>query len=395
MSNKVFSVAFATCSRADYGIVRNYLKLLRTDSNISLSVLATGALLSDEYAHQVDLIYQDGFNVGAEIDIDMDSSSNAAVTHSMAIALDKFGNHFSTHKYDLLIILGDRFEMMSVALAAAIERIPILHIHGGEATFGNYDEFIRHSITKMATYHFTVTEEYRNRVIQLGENPKNVYNLGSLGAENCLSIDESVVNEDIKKLVGHKYFVIIFNPETLLEKDETNNQVNELLAAIDEKKDYEYVFLGSNADTYSDVIRSKIRQFVKNHSNAYYFENLPTSGYHYLLKNSCGLIGNSSSGIIEAPSLGVCTVNIGDRQAGRVKGNSIIDTVCKKNNIVAAINKVIKLQNNITINNPYYLKNAAQNYYKNTKKILLLLAKHRIAQKQFYDLSMPNTGGNK
>jgi UDP-N-acetylglucosamine 2-epimerase (non-hydrolysing) len=364
--------------------------MLQADKDISVSILATGALLSDEYGHQVDLIYKDGFNVEAEINIDLDSSSNVAVTHSMAIALDEFGKHFNAHKYDLLIILGDRFEMMSVALAAAIERIPILHIHGGEATFGNYDEFIRHSITKMASYHFTATEEYKNRVIQLGENPKHVFNLGSLGAENCLYIDENAINNEVKTFVGRNYFVIIYNPETLLDKDATNNQIQELLSAIDKKRDYEFVFLGSNADTYSNIIRSKIHKYVSSHSNTYYFENLPTDDYHYLLKNSCGLIGNSSSGIIEAPSLGVCTVNIGDRQAGRVRGNSVIDTDCRKDDILIAINKAINMKDNIVIDNPYYLKNAAKNYYKTTKKILSTHYNSTPTQKVFYDLPIIN-----
>lgn len=381
-----YSVAFATGSRADYGIVRKYLSFMNEDENIQLSILATGALLSDEYAHQVDLIYRDGFEIGAEFDISLDSVNNAGILHSMSIAVDKFGSFFETHKYDLLIILGDRYEMLSVAIAAAIQRIPILHIHGGEATYGNYDEFIRHAITKMSWFHFTATEEYRKRVIQLGERPENVYYLGALGAENCLNIDEAEVSEEVKQFEGDRYFVVLFHPETLTNASVAEQTV-ELLAALAADEESQYVFLGSNADTYSNEIRALVQRFVEAHKNCFYFENLPTCGYHYLLKNSLGLIGNSSSGIIEAPSLGVYTVNIGDRQAGRVRGNSIIDVQCERRAIQTAIEKVKQGNHCDKIRNPYYRANAATVYYSTTKDILDKLKETVRFPKKFYDLS--------
>ena len=355
-----------------------------SDTSISLSILVTGALLSNKYAHQVELIYEDGFQIDAEFDIEMDSSSNAAVSHSMALALEKFSRHFAVKKYDLLIILGDRFEMLSVATAAAMERIPILHIHGGEATFGNYDEFIRHCITKMATYHITATEEYRRRVIQLGEDPSRVFNFGSLGAENCLTIDESEIQKEIKELPDHKYFVVLFHPETLTNVN-VLDQINELLFAIERFPDYRFVFLGSNADTHSEIIRKRIAEFTKQHSSAVYFENLPTMSYHFLVKNSIGLIGNSSSGLIEAPSLGVYTINIGDRQAGRVRGNSVLDIECNRNAIECAIKRLVDDHQNIEIINPYYRSNALKNYYSITIKLLNGIKEDTRYPKRFYD----------
>lgn len=152
-------IAFATGSRADYGIMRRYLRKLDDDESVSLEILVTGALLDNDYGHQVDLIYRDGFKVGAEIEVHLDTSDNIGIIHTMSETLDDFGHFFGKNKYDLLIILGDRYEMLSVATAAAMQRIPILHIHGGEATYGNYDEFIRHCITKMSLYHFTATQE--------------------------------------------------------------------------------------------------------------------------------------------------------------------------------------------------------------------------------------------
>ena len=255
-------VAFVTGSRADYGIMRNYLKLMHEDETFDLKILATGALLDNTYGHQVDLIYQDGFDVAVEIPIDLDSSSNCTILHSMSIALDCFADYFSKVSYDLLIILGDRFEMLPVAIAASMQKIPILHVHGGEATFANYDEFIRHAITKMSLFHFTSTEEYRRRVIQLGEDPERVFNLGALGAENCLYIDEKNVPQEIIDLPEKQYFVVLFHPETLTTSSEAE-QVTELLSAICRKSTYKYVFIGSNADTNSNIIRDKLKSMLR------------------------------------------------------------------------------------------------------------------------------------
>lgn len=382
---KKFNVAFATGSRADYGIVRRYLKLLDKDERVSLSILVTGALLDEKYGHQVDLIYGDGFHIGAEVKVSLDSSSNAAILHTMAEVLDKFGRFFSEYPPDLLIILGDRYEMLSIAIAAAMQRIPILHIHGGEATYGNYDEFIRHAITKMSYFHFTATEKYRQRVIQLGEDPERVFNLGSLGAENCLYIDTKNVPEEIKKMDTRKYFVILFHPETLTGIS-PGKQVHELLCALEGFPDYKSVFLGSNADTHSDDIRDEIRKFVDKNANTVYYENLHPDAYHFLVKNSAGLIGNSSSGIIEAPSLGVYTINIGDRQKGRVRGNSVIDTACRSDEIRKSIRDILKLPSKVDeIDNPYYQAMAYKRYYKETLDILAV-AKDNCGVKSFFDI---------
>lgn len=378
-------IGFVTGSRADYGIVRGYLDLLNRDLNIDLRIIVTGALLDEKFGYQVKLIYEDGFTIDEEIKTKIDSSSNKAVIDNMAETLARFGEYFSTEMYDLLIILGDRYEMLSVAIAASMQRIPILHIHGGEATFGNYDEFIRHAITKMSLYHFTATEEYRKRVIQLGENPDKVYCLGALGAENCLYIDENNVPDEVKILPQRKYFTVLFHPETLTNVD-ILQQVKELLNAIENFQDYMFIFLGTNADTNSDIIRNAVEKFVNSHNNTKYYENLHTDAYHHLLKNGICLIGNSSSGIIEAPSLGVYTVNIGNRQAGRVRGNSIIDTECKQKDITNAIQKVIDNFDKVKPVNPYYRENSAKLYYETTKNLLTRIKKDMEEPKIFYDL---------
>lgn len=383
--NNMRHIAFVTGSRADYGIVRKYLELLNQDEDIDLKLIVTGALLSETYGRQVELIYKDGFTIDAEIEVDLDSTSNQKVLHTMAQTMERFADYFVNHSYDLLIILGDRYEMLSVATAAAIERIPILHIHGGEATYGNYDEFIRHAITKMSLYHFTATEEYRRRVIQLGENPDRVFYLGALGAENCMFIEEENVPEYVRKLPEKKYFVILFHPETLTNYN-TADQIKAVLSAISEFKNYKFVFLGVNADTHSDVIRNIVKQFVNSNDNAIYFENLHTDAYHYLLKKSICLIGNSSSGIIEAPSLGIHTINIGDRQKGRVRGNSVIDVKCIKEEISDAMKYVVDQCSTAKIDNPYYKENSAILYYEETIKIIEHINEMLNEPKRFYDI---------
>lgn len=383
---KIYKVAYATGSRADYGIVRHYLEYLNNDERIAFEVLVTGSLLSQEYGHQVDLIKEDGFQIGDEIEISLDTRSNVGIIKAMSEALNQFGELFQRKKYDLLILLGDRYEIFSVSIAAAMQRIPILHIHGGEATYGNYDEFIRHSITKMARFHFASTEEYKNRIIQMGEDPETVYNLGALGAENCKKIDMCNVPKEITSLPVNNYLVVLFHPETLTDVD-AREQVKEVLKAADFFGDKKVVFIGSNADTHSEQIRMEVSTYVREHSNTTYFENLHTDAYHYLIKNAICLIGNSSSGIIEAPSLGTWTVNIGDRQKGRVRGESVIDVPCVASELKFAVRQISKSGKPLMLKNPYYKEQTAITYYQKTCEILENISMKKMnGTKEFFDL---------
>lgn len=382
---KKFKVAFATGSRADYGIVRNYIAKLNADSEVDFSVLTTGALLAAEFGNAVDIIEQDGFRIDYKDTIPQKMDSLHDTCHIMAQTLDDFSKYFSEHKFDLLIILGDRYEIYSVSIAAAMHRIPILHLHGGELTVANYDEFIRHSITKMATWHITSTEEYRKRVIQLGENPKNVYYLGALGAENCLHIDMHNVPDELQTIRGS--FVVLFHPETLNDVSPLE-QVKEVLKAIEPFTDtHEFIFIGSNADTHADLITKRVKGFCGSHSTCHFYSNLHPDAYHYIVKQSIALIGNSSSGIIEVPSLGSYTINIGDRQTGRVKSSSIFDVCCKADAISSAIKEAILHKNEVVIDTPYYKENSAELYYHTTMNIL---HGDKPKYKEFFDLKILN-----
>ncbi len=383
MVKQRYKIVYASGSRADYGIVRNYLSYLNSDKDFDFSVLVTGSHLDERFGKTVSVIENDGFKIDIRANLNIDTRSTAATLESMSIAIREFGNYFEKNKYDLLIILGDRYEMMAVAIAAAMQKIPILHLHGGEVTYGNYDEFIRHCITKMSRYHFASTEVYRNRIIQLGEHPDTVFNMGALGAENCTLINENVVRDDVKSLPKKGYYVVAFHPETLTDID-VGEQVDIVISALESLlTSSRIVLIGTNADTKSDVIRDKWLSF-KEREGVFYFENLNSDSYLYLVKNSICLVGNSSSGIIEAPSLGTYSINIGDRQKGRVHGDGVIDTPCDKVAICEAIAKAQEYHaKKIQFENPYYMANTAERCYKKTKELINTGA---LTPKEFFDI---------
>lgn len=378
-----YKIAFATGSRADYGIVRNYISKLNNDPEIEFSILATGALSSEKYGAAINIIKDDGFKIDYIHSVEQKVESITDTVSIMANVLDEFNRYFSEHAYDMIIILGDRYEIYSVAIAAAMHRIPILHIHGGEITLANYDEFIRHSITKMAQFHFTSTEEYRKRVIQLGEHPDTVFNLGALGAENCLHIDIDNVPDELVDI--NNVFTVLFHPETL-NAEAPGNQIDEVLTAIAPyTHDYKFVFIGSNADTHSDQIVRQVLTFCEKHDRCSFYQNLHPDAYHHLVKKSFALIGNSSSGIIEVPSLGSYTINIGDRQTGRAKDKSILDVRCDSNEISRAIQYTIEHKDMPIKAEVYSTKDTANLYYNTTKAILKRLG--TLSYKDFNDIA--------
>ncbi len=384
MGNQQYKIAYATGSRADYGIVRNYLSYLNSDKDIDFSVLVTGSHMDERFGKTVSIIEDDGFKIDLKVDLHIDTKSTSAILNSMSIAIKEFGCYFEACKYDLLIILGDRYEMLAVAQAAAMQKIPILHLHGGEITYGNYDEFIRHCITKMSRYHFASTEAYKNRIIQMGEKPETVFNMGALGAENCTNINENTVIEEVKRLPQKQYFVVAFHPETLTNID-LAEQVEIVINSIETVLDkYDIVLIGTNADTKSEIIRNRWLNFAKQ-KGVHYFESLNTDSYLYLVKNAVCLVGNSSSGIIEAPSLGAYSVNIGDRQKGRVHGQSVIDVGCNEASVTSAINEVMGcLTRNTAFVNPYYQPDTAKRCYQKTKELLMA---ENTTPKEFFDLA--------
>ncbi|MBK4571049.1 UDP-N-acetylglucosamine 2-epimerase (hydrolyzing), partial [Enterobacter hormaechei] len=331
-------IVYISGSRAEYGIMKRLLLELKKNENIELKIIATGMHCDPKYGMTYKYIENDGFDIIEKIDIKLNTESNYNVIQSMSLCQNEIGKHFETYHYDAVIVLGDRFEIFAASTAAAMNNIPIIHLHGGEQTLGNYDEFIRHAITKMSRLHLVSTEEYRKRVIQLGESPETVYNIGALGAENSLS--RSLPNkESLEKKYGQlmkPYFMVVFHPETIT-KSSPHEQAKELLAALEVKNNhFDYIFIGSNSDTGSDFITNLIKNYCERH-RCRFITSVQSEDYLALNKYSQGLIGNSSSGLIEIPSLGVPTINIGDRQKGRVRGESVIDVKCNREEIVSAI----------------------------------------------------------
>ncbi|HGO5847137.1 UDP-N-acetylglucosamine 2-epimerase [Mannheimia haemolytica] len=383
------NIAYITGSRAEYGIVKRLLQKLDQDPNINFSLVVTAMHLDPQYGNTVTVIEQDGFEIAARIPLTLNSENNQAVIHSMAECLDQFGEHFQQHRYDAVIVLGDRYEMLAVATAAAMHNIPLIHLHGGEQTLGNYDEFIRHCITKMSKLHLTSTEEYRQRVIQMGELPENVVNTGSLGAENSLDLVLPTQVELVERLdiPTSPYFLVVFHPETLTDVS-VLEQIEALLNAFEQFKDkYQFVFIGSNSDTNSEQIYARFKAYT-DENQFKFFTSVKPEEYLALIKYSNGLIGNSSSGLIEAPSCGVGTLNIGNRQQGRVRGESIIDVESNEQAIIDGIEKLISadFQHRLpSMKNPSFQDNAMEKAYNAIK--IFLADSHHTQPKGFYDVA--------
>ncbi|EFC1548695.1 UDP-N-acetylglucosamine 2-epimerase (hydrolyzing), partial [Escherichia coli] len=380
-------ILYVTGSRAEYGIVKRLLAALKNDQDIELTIIATGMHCDERYGLTYKQIEKDGFVIEELINININTLTNSDIINSMSVCQQKFGNYFQRNKFDAVMLLGDRYEIFAVAVAAAIHNLPIIHIHGGEKTLGNYDEFIRHSITKMARFHLASTEQYRKRIIQMGECPNSVVNIGALGAENALLMalpSKSELEEKYGALT-HPYFVVVFHPETLSQTSPTK-QIRELLTALLELKDsYNFIFIGSNSDTGSDEIMKEIMGFCQL-TNSRIFESVKPEDYLAFNKYSQGLIGNSSSGLIEIPSLLIPTINVGDRQKGRVRGSTVIDCECSAEAIKSAIflSQEADFQNSLKYaENPYYKKAVLEN----AMRVIKLFVCNGIKNyKDFYDL---------
>lgn len=380
-------LAYITGSRAEYGIMKRLLKKIYNSNEIELTIVATGMQVDEKYGNTYKVIEEDGFKIDKLIDIKIDNSDNSKILNSMSICQSEFGKYFQEKKFDAVMILGDRYEIFSVAIAAAMHNIPLIHLHGGEKTLGNYDEFIRHAITKMSKLHLVSTEKYRKRVIQMGENPKNVFNIGALGAENSFEMSLPEKNELQNRFGSTKkdYFMVVFHPETVTDVS-VESQIDELLEAIDNfKENYDFIFIGSNSDTGSDTIFNMINDYTRK-NNFKFLTSVKPEEYLALIKYSKGLIGNSSSGLIEVPSLKVATINIGDRQKGRVRGESVIDVQAKKDEIIEGILKSqsTSFENMLkNTTNPYYQKEVMEEAYKIIKEFL---NSDRLKEiKDFYD----------
>lgn len=332
-------ICVITGTRAEYGLLYWTLKQIQEAQDFDLQLCVTGMHLAPEFGLTYKQIEKDGFYIDEKIEILLSSDSSVGISKSIGLGVIGFSEAFHRLKPDLIFILGDRFEIFSAATAAMVSKIPIAHCHGGEATEGLIDESIRHSITKMSQLHFTSTEEYKNRVIQLGENPNRVFNVGALGIENINKLqlmDKSAIENSMNLKLAKNNILVTFHPVTL-EDATAENQFLELLEAIDSLQDTNIIFTKPNADTDGRILISLIDQYVATHSNkSVAFISLGQLRYLSLLQHVDMVVGNSSSGLIEVPSFKIPTINIGDRQRGRLKSKSVIDCEPIKDSIIKA-----------------------------------------------------------
>lgn len=382
-------ICIATGTRAEYGLLKPLIEKINDDSFFTLQLLVTGAHLSPEFGLTYRQIESDGYKIDAKVEMLLSSDTAEGITKSMGLGIVGFADAFKQLQPDLLVILGDRYEMLAMASAALIFRIPIAHIHGGEITEGAYDDAIRHSISKMSALHFTSTESYKNRVIQLGENPERVFNVGAIGLDNFKSLallSKKELEQELSIRFKKYNYLVGFHPETLSDHS-VEEQFNELLKAIDNQKDSFFIFTKANADTNGRIINQMMEKYVRaNSEKAVLFTSLGSLRYLSVMKHVTAIIGNSSSGILEAPTAQTVTINIGDRQKGRIQANSTLNCKINQQEIESVFNKAKSEElQRVAANviNPYGQGNASSQIFNILKKANIQL----LHTKSFYDIN--------
>lgn len=378
-----------TGTRAEYGIMSRLMRLIKDDNDLQLQIIATNMHLSPEFGMTYKEIEADGFHIDRKVEMLLSSDTSNGTVKSMGLAAIGFADALEDLKPDLAIILGDRYEMLVAAESCLIYKVPIAHIAGGAISEGAYDDAIRHCITKMSHIHFTETEEYRNRVIQLGEQPEQVFCTGALGVNNIrnekiMSLEE--LEQSLNFKLGERYLLITFHPVTM-EAATAAEQCDNLLEALSEvNNEYNLLFTLPNSDTDGRVIIKKINKYVVEHSDkAFAITSLGKKRYYSALKYAAAVIGNSSSGLVEAPSFKIPTLNIGDRQKGRTRGETVVDVPATLQGIKYGLRVVLSTafkEKSQIATNPYEKGNTLENIFNIIKNYPL----DGIIQKSFYNL---------
>lgn len=384
-------ICVLTSTRADYGILRPLLYQISSDAELEVRLAVTGSHLSEAFGMTIREIERDSFPIDVRIPLPLDGNDSAeGMSRVMAKATEEFGRYFQKQRPELLIVLGDRYETLAVSIAAAAACVPIAHLHGGETTEGAMDECFRHCITKMSYLHFTAAEVYRKRVIQMGEDPTRVFNVGGLGVENALHTDflppEQLESDLGFPLFQKPYVVTTFHPVTL-EPGSAEAQLEELLAAVAERTDLHFLITKSNADTGGQKINQRLDAFMREHAHCLVAASLGMRRYMSALKYAYCVLGNSSSGLAEAPSFGIPTINIGDRQRGRLQAESVINCRPEKADILFALERACSPEfrkKSAAAVNPYGDGRTSERIHEVVRRVLL---SGRIdLKKRFYDL---------
>jgi GDP/UDP-N,N'-diacetylbacillosamine 2-epimerase (hydrolysing) len=380
-------ICVVTGSRADYGLLRFIMQRIEEETDLILQVVATGMHLLPTFGLTYKEIEADGFNIDYKVETLTASDTAVGIAKSMGDGLSGCAEVFSRLQPDVIVVLGDRFEIFAATAAALISKIPVAHLHGGETTVGAFDEAFRHSITKMSQLHFVGTEEYRKRVIQLGENPNNVFLVGGLGVDGIKS-SILLTKEELESSLGFKFqtksLLITFHPATL-EDGTSQAQMAEMLSALSDLSDTTLIFTMPNADPGGLILFKMIEEFVESHPNAHSFISLGQQRYWSCLVQVDGVVGNSSSGLTEAPSFKKGTINVGNRQLGRVQASSVINCKPEEKAIREAIVKMYSqdfIDSLELTSNPYGEGDASLKVVRVLKDFPL----NGIIQKTFYDL---------
>lgn len=338
-------ICFFTSTRADYGIMSRLMRKVSDASECELQIIATNMHLSPEYGLTYKEIETDGFHINKKVEMMLSSDTRNGIVKSMGVALLGFADALEDLKPDLAVILGDRYEMLAAAEACMIYNIPIAHIGGGDVTEGAFDDSIRHSITKLSYLHFANTDVARQRIIQMGEDPNRVFNFGGLGNDNILNesiMPKAELEESLGIRLDKDYIIVTFHPVTM-EYNTAEIQIRLLLKALESYlNSFKIIFTMPNSDADSRIIADLIKSFVQKHPTESIAEvSLGKKRYYSALKHCSAVVGNSSSGIYEAPSFHVPTLNIGDRQKGRLRGESVVDVDATQEGITRGLEKVL------------------------------------------------------
>lgn len=386
------SITVLTATRSEYGLLSPIIHALQECGELEVRVVVTGAHLSPEFGLTYQEIEKDGIQIDRKIEILLSADTPSAISKSMGMALIGFADYFAERRPDALVVLGDRYETLAVCCAAMNERIPIIHLYGGEATEGAVDEVIRHAITKLSFLHLTSTEEYRRRVIQLGEDPQRVFVVGAIGIENAIKmplLSKEELEAELNFKLHRPYAVITFHPVTL-ENNSAERQCKELMKALERHSEMNYIITKANADADGRIINKLLDDFALTHDNVAVFESLGSVKYLSALKYADMAIGNSSSGLLEVPSFKIPTVNIGDRQKGRLKAESVIDCAPSEISISQAIDRASSeafKDKCGTVKNPYGDGDTSS---KVVGVIRRMMGCGIDLKKKFYDIEVPN-----
>ena len=374
-------------SRSEFDLLRNLIVEIKKDRFFNSKLLITGSHLSKFFGNTVEYIKKQKIKINYKVNISIKGDSTKQISNSFSVGLKKFTKIFSKLKPDAIIVLGDRYEIFSTVISATLKKIPIIHIHGGEVTSGSMDEGIRHSITKLSHVHFVSSENYKKRVLQLGETKKNVFNVGSLGVESIKKnkfLSRNKLQSFLRIKFLKKIVLVSLHPETLEKKLNKENLKN-FFNALKTLDKHTIIFTMPNADIGYKFILNKIKEFTKNRKNAFLFKSLGHQKYFSLCKFIDFHIGNSSSGIIELASFRKPSINVGMRQSGRMKPKNVIDCDYKKENILKKIQVATctKFKKKIIyLKNPYYKRDTSKKILKNLKKINF----NKILYKKFVDI---------